>query len=120
MIACPFHGSTGGVPHDHYDFRTCHLTGKFHAAKDIVIDLLAIVFEGKSPLVGATVEVIDISEDDNDDPQSLTSSKGNTFRFPLERDKKYKVLVSMPKFSSDSANAAAIYSTLAASIFLTD
>ena len=41
IVASSFDSTTLGVPKHHHNFRAGHLTGKFHAAKNVLIQYVA-------------------------------------------------------------------------------
>lgn len=60
--------------------------------RDIEIDVLTAVFSSHDPLLDATVEVVEIVDGKRtDNVSSLKSPKGNTYRFPLQADKEYRI-----------------------------
>lgn len=65
---------------------------QFHI-RDIVIDLVAIVFEGDKPLPGAKITVFEVDRGKTGKSQQQANAKGNEFQFPLDQDKAYKALV---------------------------
>lgn len=70
--------------------------------REIVIDL-AITVEGPDgPLKEATVEVIDLSIDDDNALQSKTNVVSNDFSFLLEADHKYRVVVTRDGYYPDT------------------
>lgn len=70
--------------------------------KTIDLDLRALVFDGRDslPLLGAEVTVINLS--DEDDVREIVNLDNNEFIFPLDRDKKYRVIASRKGFKSQS------------------
>ena len=73
------------------------------------LDLEVLVFddESKEPLRGATVKLIDLS-----DPSVETivqiNEDGNSFTFPLERDKSYQIITSKRGFKPDTLNLSTV------------
>lgn len=67
--------------------------------REIVIDLLALVNDPDGPLMGATVELMDLSIDEN---QSKTNMTTNDFSFILEGDHDYKAYFTKEGYYPDS------------------
>ncbi len=70
--------------------------------REIVIDLAMLVNDPTGPLKEATVEVIDLSVDDDNALQSKTNVIGNDFSFLLDSDHKYRVVVSKEGYYPDT------------------
>ena len=65
---------------------------QFHI-RDIVIDLLASVYEGEKPLVGAKVTLFEVDRGKTGKSSQQTNLETHDFQFPLDKDKAYKILV---------------------------
>lgn len=65
---------------------------QFHI-KDIVIDLVASVYDGNVPLKGAKITVFEVDRGKTGKSQQQTNADINDFQFPLDIDKAYKVLI---------------------------
>lgn len=70
--------------------------------REIVIDLAMLVNDPTGPLKEATVEVIDLSVDDDSALQSKTNVISNDFSFLLDADHKYRVVVSKEGYYPDT------------------
>ncbi len=70
--------------------------------REIVIDLAMLVNGPEGPLKESTVEVIDLSVDDDSALQSKTNVIGNDFSFLLDADHKYRVVVSKEGYYPDT------------------
>lgn len=70
--------------------------------REIVIDLAITVSDPNGPLKEATVEVIDLSIDDDSALQSKTNVVSNDFSFLLDADHKYRVVVSREGYYPDT------------------
>jgi peptidoglycan-associated lipoprotein len=72
--------------------------------KVITADLLAKVYdkETKEPLLGATVKLIDLSDNLEKQVDQKTSQGGNVFPFGLELDKIYKIEISREDYFPDT------------------
>lgn len=72
--------------------------------REIELDVLATVFNKKEPLLGATVEVVETVDGRlTDNSESVSSPKGNSYRFPLQADKTYRIYARKDGFTTDSA-----------------
>jgi len=60
------------------------------AKRQIVIDLLASVFDGETPLMGATIELTNIGDGTG---ESKSNAGANNFNFLLGKESTYKILV---------------------------
>lgn len=70
--------------------------------REIVIDLAMTVSDPDGPLQEATVELIDLTIDDEDGLQSKTNVISNDFNFLLDADHKYRVVVSKEGYYPDT------------------
>lgn len=70
--------------------------------KELIIDLLAVVNKVDGPLIGATIELVELAYGKESNHQSVTNNKGNAARFPLDPDKAYKVTASAKGYFSKS------------------
>jgi peptidoglycan-associated lipoprotein len=68
--------------------------------RELVVDLLVTVNEGKEPLKGADIELYDLTAGGY--PESKTNINANTFNFPLEVDREYKALIKKEGYFTDS------------------
>ncbi len=68
--------------------------------RELVIDLQAIVNDENGPLNGATVTLTNLSQLDNE--ESKTETTTNNFNFLLDQEFKYKVVVSRDGYYPDS------------------
>jgi len=68
--------------------------------RDIIIDLLAYVEDDKGPLIGGTVELIDMST--GDEPNTKSNFTTNDFNFLLDSDHEYMVRFSKEGYFPDS------------------
>jgi len=74
------------------------------AKKEIIINLIAIVFEEETPLPGATIHLYEKIGEELGYPDIQTNSESNEFDFALDSDKAYRVIVGKEGFSSDTAD----------------
>ncbi len=65
---------------------------QFHI-RDIVIDLMASVYEGNVPLLGAKITLFELDRGKTGKSSQQTNTKSHDFQFPLDQDKAYKALV---------------------------
>jgi len=65
---------------------------QFHI-RDIVIDLLASVYDGNVPLLGSKVTLFVLDKGKTGKSEQQTQEKINDFQFALDQDKAYKALV---------------------------
>ncbi len=65
---------------------------QFHI-RDIVIDFVASVYDGTTPLIGAKVTVFEVDRGKTGRSQQQTNDKIHDFQFPLDQDKAYKALI---------------------------
>ena len=65
---------------------------QFHI-RDIVIDLVAGVYDGNLPLPGAKVTVFEVERGKTGKSETQTNAKNHESQFGLDKDKAYKVLV---------------------------
>ncbi|MEE9440018.1 MAG: DUF1573 domain-containing protein [Saprospiraceae bacterium] len=70
--------------------------------REIVIDLLVNVLDADGPLKEATVELVDLSIDDENAFESKTNLLTNDFNFLLDADHKYRVVVSREGYYPDT------------------
>lgn len=70
--------------------------------REIVIDLAIDVNDENGPLKESTVELIDLSVDNDDALQSKTNVIANDFNFLLESDHKYRVVVTADGYYPDT------------------
>lgn len=71
--------------------------------REVEIDLLTAVFSSSEPLLDATVEVVEIIKGKRtENVTSLKSPKGNTYRFPLQADKEYRIISYKDGYATDS------------------
>lgn len=71
-----------------------------------MLELIALTYNrvDKSELIGATVELIEISEDGSERVVGMkTNYQGNDFLFPLDRGKKYRITAAKENFTGDIA-----------------
>ncbi len=61
--------------------------------RDIIIDLMTTVFEGKDPLPGAKVTIFEIENNQPGKSSNKSNEESNDFQFLLDMDKAYKVLI---------------------------
>lgn len=73
--------------------------------REIELDVLVTVFSNGKPLLNATAEVVETVDGKiTDNSTSLTSPKGNAYRFPLQADKTYRIYVSKDGYTTDSSD----------------
>lgn len=71
--------------------------------KEVVIDLLAKVTDGKNPLKEAEIKLIDLSKgEDKEGPQFKSNFTSNDFNFALLEDKPYRIVVTRKGYYPDS------------------
>ena len=72
--------------------------------KKIVADLIATVFdaETKQPLPGATVQLVEMTDDTPGATKMNTNDNGNDFPFELELDKAYRIIAKVPNYFPDT------------------
>ncbi len=71
--------------------------------REIEINVLTSVFAEHKPLLDAVVEVVELVDGKlTDNSVSIHSPKGNTYRFPLQADKTYRIYASKDGYSIDS------------------
>ena len=72
--------------------------------KVIVADLMVTVFdsETKEPLGGATVQLIEMTDDTAGKTEMETNQNGNDFAFPLELDKAYMIIAKVDNYFPDT------------------
>jgi peptidoglycan-associated lipoprotein len=71
--------------------------------KDIEIDVMASAFAEQEPLLGATIEVAEVNEaGEIISANSASSDKGNTFKFRIQADKRYRVYTYKDGYVKDS------------------
>lgn len=72
--------------------------------KIILADVIAATFdqETKEALAGATVELIDLTEEDPLKSGSQTNTEGNNFNFALELDKAYMLIATAENYFADT------------------
>ncbi len=68
--------------------------------RDIIIDLLAYIEDENGPLIGGTVEIVDLST--GDDPNTKSNFTTNDFNFLLDSDHEYMVRFSKEGYFPDS------------------
>ncbi len=71
--------------------------------REIVIDLLVTVMGEDGPLPGVTVELLDLSVDDENAFDSKTNVTSNEFGFLLDADHRYRVVVSKDGYYPDTS-----------------
>jgi len=64
------------------------------STRELIINLLAEVFDEEGPLTDARIELLDLSEVNPEEPVTKSNFNGNTFNFPLSQDKPYRAIVS--------------------------
>lgn len=64
------------------------------STRQLIINLLAEVFDENGPLNDARIELIDDSEVNPEEPVTKSNFNGNSFNFSLTQDKPYKAIVS--------------------------
>lgn len=72
---------------------------QFHI-REVVIDLLASVYEGTTPLVGAKITVFELNQGKTGKSQQQKNDQSHDFQFGLDKDKAYKVLVEKEGYTS--------------------
>jgi peptidoglycan-associated lipoprotein len=72
--------------------------------KEIIIKLLASVFEDQTPLPGATIKMYQKIAEDLGFPDVQKNEEGNEFTFALDADKAYKVIVERDGYFPDTAD----------------
>ncbi len=72
--------------------------------KEIIIKLLASVFEDQTPLPGATIKMYQKIAEDLGFPDVQKNEEGNEFTFALDADKAYKVIVEKDGYFPDTAD----------------
>lgn len=70
--------------------------------RELIINLIAEVFDEEGPLIDATIELLDLSEVDPEAPVSQSNFDKNTFNFGLDQNKPYKIIVSKKGFEPQS------------------
>ena len=76
----------------------------FHfAKKEIILTLIAAVFEEETPLPGATVKMYQKIGEELGFPDVQKNEEGNEFDFALDVDKAYKVIVERSGYYPDTA-----------------
>ncbi len=65
---------------------------QFHI-REIVIDLIASVYEGTTPILGAKVTVFEVDRGKTGKSVQQSNDKIHDFQFALDQDKSYKVLI---------------------------
>lgn len=73
------------------------------AKKDIIIKLLASVFEEETPLPGATIKMYQKVAEELGFPDVQKNEEGNEFTFALDADRAYKVIVEREGYYPDTA-----------------
>ncbi len=73
------------------------------AKKDIIIKLLATVFEDETPLPGATIKMYQKIAEELGFPDVQKNEEGNEFDFALDADRAYKVIVEREGYYPDTA-----------------
>ena len=73
------------------------------AKKDIIVKLLASVFEGETPLPGATIRMYQKVGEELGFPDVQKNEEGNEFDFALDIDRAYQVIVERQGYISDTA-----------------
>src|SRR5690606_26479529 len=71
---------------------------------EIIIKLLASVFEDQTPLPGATIKMYQKIAEDLGFPDVQKNEEGNEFTFALDADKAYKVIVERDGYFPDTAD----------------
>ena len=72
--------------------------------KEIIIKLLASVFEDQTPLAGATIKMYQKIAEDLGFPDVQKNEEGNEFTFALDTDRGYKVIVEKEGYYPDTAD----------------
>ena len=75
---------------------------QFHI-REVVIDLLASVYEGTTPLTGAKITVFEVNQGKTGKSQQQKNDKTHDFQFGLDKDRAYKVLVEKEGYTSVEA-----------------
>jgi peptidoglycan-associated lipoprotein len=70
--------------------------------RELIINLIAEIFDEEGPLVDATVELVDLSEVDPEAPVNQSNFDKNTFNFGLDQNKPYKIIVSKKGYDPQS------------------
>ncbi|WP_236975628.1 DUF1573 domain-containing protein [Membranihabitans maritimus] len=70
--------------------------------KEIIVRLLATVFDGETPLNEASISVFPVVENEWGSPDVQYNPEGNDFTFSIDADKAYQVLVSREGYISDT------------------
>lgn len=71
--------------------------------KELVIDLLAIVVDdADSPLNGATIKLVNLTDSQSYPTDQKYNALGNEFQFPLDADFKYKAVITADGYYPDS------------------
>ncbi len=70
--------------------------------RDLNIDLLVKVLDQKGPLMDAKVELVDLSDVNPEPAVTKTNFNGNTFTFPLDKNKPYKAIVTKNGFETQT------------------
>lgn len=71
--------------------------------KEIIVNLLASVFEDETPLNGATIKMYQKVAEDLGFPDVQKNEEGNEFTFALDVDRAYKVIVEREGYYPDTA-----------------
>jgi peptidoglycan-associated lipoprotein len=73
--------------------------------KDIEVDVIATIFADKKALLGTTITVAEVNKDGEViSSNSATSKEGNTFKFRLQADKRYRLYANKPGYELDSVD----------------
>lgn len=70
--------------------------------RDLNIDLLVKVVGEKGPLLDAKVELVDLYEVNPEPAVTKSNFNGNTFNFPLDKNRPYKAIVSKAGFDTQT------------------
>ncbi len=81
------------------------------SARDLSVKLLVTVFDKDGELKNAKVELVDLSKVKPKSPETKSNFNGNDFKFVLESDKSYKVIVSRDGYKTGTIkfNTAGIF-----------
>ncbi|MEM1121847.1 MAG: DUF1573 domain-containing protein, partial [Bacteroidota bacterium] len=74
----------------------------------IQANVVAEVFEGKKPLRGVTVALVEMQGDQPVNPKENSNKKSNTFDFPLGLEKTYMLIASKKGYTRDTFTVATL------------
>ncbi len=74
----------------------------------IQANIVAEVFNGKKPLRGVTVSIVEMQGDQAVNPKEKSNKKANNFDFPLGLEKTYMLIASKKGFTTDTITVATL------------